>query len=151
MAPILSKLRRERGNQWFSAIRGLIAPAALLQQDVADFGAEIAQLAHQLAKRALVLVAERGGELIKQIALMIGQRLVEAHVLAIVEDVYWLEWTEVIESLQQPSERLALIAQRKRSVGADFSVTMPDTIGPLLVADAPRMYLLREILRLLDS
>ena len=67
-------------------------------------------------------------------------------------DPSWLEWLwlEARELLRSPADRRALAAQRKLEIGEHVSVMMPDTLGPALPADAPRMYLLREVLQLLD-
>jgi hypothetical protein len=76
--------------------------------------------------------------------------LVEDNVIDQAEDVFWLEWLEAREFLQSAAGRRPLVAQRKREIGENISVMMPDTLGPALPADAPRMYLLREVLQLLD-
>ena len=38
LAAQVRKLRRDRGNQWFTMIRGIVAPAALLQANVGELG-----------------------------------------------------------------------------------------------------------------
>jgi hypothetical protein len=151
LAQRLRQLRRERGNQWFAAIRGVIAPAVLLQQNVSEFGVAVVETATRLTGAALALVAGQGGELIAGALVSIGQRLTDAGVIARAEDIYWLEWQEVTGLLLVVEDRCALVAERKRHSGLNFDVTMPDSMGPDLPADAPRMYLLADILRRLDG
>src|SRR5262245_7724269 len=150
-AELVRQLRRERGNQWFAAIRGVVAPTALLQQNVEDFGAEIVATARALTKEALSSVAERGRALVALALTNAGQRLVLENVIDCPEDVFWVVWMDVRELLRSAVDRRALIAQRKSAVGNDFAATMPDTLGPDLPANAPRMYLIPEVLRLLDQ
>jgi hypothetical protein len=147
---LLRKLRRARGNQWFVAIRGTIVPTLLLQQKAGDQGAPIVETAGKLTKDALQWVAQGGGELVAAVLRNVGQRLVEDNVIDQAEDVFWLEWLDVRELLQSAADRRPLVAQRKREIGENISVMMPDTLGPALPADAPRTYLLKEVLQLLD-
>jgi len=149
-AELVRKLKRARGNQWFAAIRGILVPTLLLQQHVAEVGAAIVDSAAALAKEAMALVAQRDGELVTAGLLKIGQHLVERNAIAQGEDIFWLEWLEARELLQAPADRRPLVARRKLETGENISVMMPDTLGPVLPADAPRMYLLREVLQLLD-
>jgi hypothetical protein len=151
LAQRLRQLRRERGNQWFAAIRSVIAPAVLLQQNVSEFGVAVVETATRLTGAALALVAGQGGELIAGALVSIGQRLTDAGVIARAEDIYWLEWQEVTGLLIAAEDRCALVAERKRHSGLNLSVTMPDGMGPDLPSDAPRMYLLADILRMLDG
>ena len=147
---LLRKVRRARGNQWFAAIRGTIVPTLLLRQKALDQGAPIVESAGKLTKEALELVAQSGGELVANVLKNVGQRLVEDNVIDQAEDVFWLDWLEAREFLQSAAGRRPLVAQRKREIGENISVMMPDTLGPALPADAPRMYLLKEVLQLLD-
>jgi hypothetical protein len=151
LAQRLRQLRRERGNQWFAAIRGVIAPTVLLEQNLSEFGVAVVETAKRLGGAALALVAEQGGELITTALTRIGQRLTDAGVIARAEDIFWLEWQEVTGLLLVAADRCALVAERKRHSGLDFNVTMPDSVGPDLPAGAPRMYLLADILRMLDG
>lgn len=151
LAQRLRQLRRDRGNQWFTAIRGVIAPTALVQQDVAEFGANVVEIAQRLTASVLTLVGEQGGELIAAALVNIGQRLTAAGVIARAEDIFWLDWQEAVGLLTSGEDHSSVVAERKRGRGLDYSVTMPDGIGPGLSADAPRMYLLTDILRLLDG
>ena len=148
---LLRQLRRARGNQWFAAIRGTIVPTLLLRQKAGDRGAPIVESAGKLTKEALQLVAQGGGERVAAVLRNVGQRLVEDNVIDQAEDVFWLEWLEARELLQSAADRRPLVAQRQREVGENISVMMPDTLGPALPADAPRMYLLKEVLQMLDQ
>jgi hypothetical protein len=148
---LLRQLRRARGNQWFAAIRGTIVPTLLLRQRAEDRGAPFVESAGKLAKEALQLVAQGGGERVAAVLRNVGQRLVEDNVIDQAEDVFWLEWLEARELLQSAADRRPLVAQRQREVGENISVMMPDTLGPALPADAPRMYLLKEVLQMLDQ
>lgn len=151
LAQQLRQLRRDRGNQWFTAIRGVIAPAALLQAHGAEFGPALVETAQRLTAAVLTLVAEQGGDLIADALVKVGQRLTDAGVIGRAEDIFWLDWDEAVALLTSGEDRSSVVAERKRGHGLDYSVTMPDGIGPELPADAPRMYLLTDILRLLDG
>jgi hypothetical protein len=148
---LLRKLRRARGNQWFATIRGTIVPTLLLQQKAGDQDAPIVECAGKLTKDALQLVAQGGGELVAAVLRNVGQRLVEDNVIDQAEDIFWLEWLEARELLRSAADRRPLVAQRKREIRENISVMMPDTLGPALPADEPRMYLLKEVLQLLDQ
>ena len=151
LAQRLRQLRRERGNQWFAAIRGVIAPAVLLQKNVGEFGLAVVESAKRLTGAALALVAEQGGDLITGALVSTGQRLTAAGGIDRAEDIFWLEWGEVTGLLQVAEDRRTLVVERKCDSGLNFSVTMPDGMGPDLPADAPRMYLMADILRMLDG
>ena len=150
LAGQVRKLRRERGNQWFTLIRGIVAPAALLQANVGEFGPEIAGLAVGLTREALASIAAHGRALIATALARVGERLVEANVIEKADDVFWLEWDEVRDLLQTGQNRRALLAARKAEAARLSQLAAPETIGPELPPDAPRMYLIREILELLD-
>ncbi len=144
------KLRRERGNQWFTMIRGIVAPAALLQANVHEFGPEVAGLAVSLTRQGLERVADRGRALATWALTRVGERLVEANVIDKADDVFWLEWQEVRELLQTGQDRRVLLAGRKAEAARLSQLEAPETLGPKLPPDAPRMYLIHEILELLD-
>jgi hypothetical protein len=96
------------------------------------------------------LVKKRGGELLAAMLATVGARLVDRGVIETCDDVSWLDWLEIRERLQSPADCSALIGQRRLDAIHDRSVAVPATLGPELAADAPRMYLLREVLALLD-
>jgi hypothetical protein len=150
LSRIIHKLRRDRGNQWFTVIRGVVAPTVLLRQRAGEVGHEIGALAGDLTGQALDLVADRGKGLIDLALNRVGERLVKATVIEKAEDVFWLEWMEICELLQTPKDQRARVAERKNQAARDTDAPAPAIIGPSLPPDAPRMYLLGEILQLLD-
>jgi hypothetical protein len=150
LAERLRKLRRERGNQWFTAIRGVVAPTVLLQQRVGEVGREIGVLAEDLTRQALDLVADRGKGLIRLALNRVGERLVKAEVIDKAEDIFWIEWMEICELLQSSKDQRARVAERENQAARDADAPAPAILGPSLPPDAPRMYLLSEILKLLD-
>jgi hypothetical protein len=150
LAERLRKLRRERGNQWFTAIRGVVAPTVLLQQRVGEVGREIGVLAEDLTRQALDLVADRGKGLIRLALNRVGERLVKAEVIDKAEDIFWIEWMEICELLQSSKDQRARVEESKNQAARDAEAPAPAILGPSLPPDAPRMYLLSEILKLLD-
>ena len=146
----LRKLRRERGNQWFTAIRGVVVPTVLLQRNASEFGTEIGLLAENLAQQALEEVADRGKTLIRLAAVRIGERLLGANVIDKSEEVFWLEWMEILELLQSPKDRRPLVAERQAQAARDADSASPAILGPSLPLNAPMMYLIGEIFKLLD-
>jgi hypothetical protein len=150
LAEKLRKLRRQRGNQWFTAIRGVVVPTVLLQRNADEFVTEIGSLAENLTRQALEAVADRGKTLIRLVAARIGERLVEAKVIDKAEEVFWLEWTEILELLQSRKDRRPLVDERQAQAARDADSPSPSILGPSLPPDAPRMYLIGEILKLLD-
>jgi hypothetical protein len=150
LADLVRRLRRARGNQWFVAIRGVNVPNLLLRQNLAEVGAAIVETARTLTEEAMTLVGRRGGELVAVVLMRVGQRLARSNSIGRAEDVFWLEWLEVRESLRSPTDRRALVAQRKRAAESDLQVVVPEVMGPALAPNAPRMYLLKEVLQLLD-
>jgi hypothetical protein len=150
LAEKLRKLRRDRGNQWFTALRGVVLPAVLLQRNAGEFGAEIGMLAEDLTRQALGLVADRGKTLIRSAAARIGECLVAADVIDKAEEVFWLEWPEILELLQSRQDRRALVVERQAQAASAPDSPSPAILGPSLPPDAPRMYLIGEILKLLD-
>jgi hypothetical protein len=151
LSQIIRKLRRERGNQWFTAIRGVVAPTVLLRQRVGEVGCEIGALAENLTRQALDLVADRGKGLIHLALSRVGERLVKGDVIEKAEDVFWLEWMEICELLQASKDQRARVAEREKQAARDADAPAPAVLGPSLPPDAPRMYLLGEILQLMDS
>ncbi len=150
LAEQLRKLRRDRANQWFTTIRGVVAPTVLLQRNAGEFRTEIGMLAEDLTRQALGLVADRGKTLIRSAAARIGECLIAADVINKADDVFWLEWTEILELLQSRQDRRALVVEREAQAVRDADSPSPAILGPSLPPDAPRMYLIGEILKLLD-
>lgn len=151
LAEKLRSLKRDRGNQWFTVIRGVVAPTVLVQQHIDEFGLDISELGKELTRQALELVAVQGKALIDSALARAGQCLVKADVIDRADDVYDLEWKEVIALLKKPQSRRALIAERRVQAARDAKAPAPENLGPASAPGAARMYLLREILDLLDS
>jgi hypothetical protein len=151
LAELMRQLRRARANQWFAVIRGVLVPRLLLEQNDAQLNAETAASAGKVSMEAMALTGRRGGELITAALIKAGERLAQANAIAKAEDVFWLEWTELRDLLRCSENRRELIGQRQRAAASDSNVAAVDSLGPPLAADAPRMYLLREVLQLLDE
>jgi hypothetical protein len=151
LAEKLRSLKRDRGNQWFTVIRGVLAPTVLVQRHLDEFGHEIAELSKDLTRQALEFVAVQGKALIRTALARAGDRLVEASVVDHADDVFWLEWKEVVDFLGARQNRRALVVERRAQAARDAESLAPDRLGPPLEPDAPRMYLIREILQLLDG
>jgi hypothetical protein len=64
--------------------------------------------------------------------------------------VFWLAWAEILQSLESSSDRRAPVAERALQAAREVNLAAPEMIGPPLPQDAPRMYLLGEILQMLD-
>jgi hypothetical protein len=147
----LCQLRRQRGNQWFTAIRGVVAPTALLRRDVTGAAASgVADLAEDLTRQALESVAGQGGKLLRALLKRVGERFSRENVIEAGDDVFWLEWTEVRGLLQAAGDRRALVAERKAEAARSASLPAPASIGPSLPRDASRMVLVPEVLELLS-
>jgi hypothetical protein len=146
------QLQRQRGNQWFTAIRGVVAPAVLLRRDAGESaGSGVVDLAEDLAGQALASVAGEGGKLLRAILQRVGERFSGENIIEAVDDIFRLEWMEVRALLQTARDRRALVAERKAEAGRHASLPAPASIGPSLCPDAPRMYLLPEVLELLSQ
>jgi len=104
-----------------------------------------------LTRQALELVAVQGNALIDSALTRAGECLVGADVIDRADDVYYLEWKEVIALLKEHQNRRALIDERRVQAARDAKAPAPENLGPALVPGAPRMYLIREILEVLDS
>ena len=150
LAGKIRKFRRARGNQWFTAIRGVVAPAVLLRQNPGGSDSDIGVLAENLVRSALAMVRERGKALVNRALAGAAERLARDSVIESPADVHWLEWGEVCDLLQSPVDHGGLVAQRKSESERDAAEVAAASLGPWLPPDAPRMYLIPEILRSLD-
>lgn len=140
----LRTLQRVRANQWFAPTRAVFAPAALLQEGIGQTPSEEAAA---VVKEAPDLVDQGSDALRKAIARVAG-RLVDARHLDTADDVVWLELAELRDAVARGGDRRAVVAERKASAGQP-GAPGPATVGPALLADAPRMYLVRETLALI--
>ena len=143
------QLRRARGNQWFTAIRGAVAPTVLLQRTNKGVGADALADAEMVTREALEMVAGHSGEVVASALNNVGERLVATGSLDKAEDIFWLEWLEVRNFLQAGGDCRTLVAARKADAARSSQLAAPDKIGPPLAADAPRMHLVPQVLNLL--
>lgn len=151
LAEKIRPLKRDRGNQWFTVIRGVVAPTVLVQHHRYEFGQNIAELGKELTRQALDRVAVRGKALIFLAVMRAGECLVEADAVDQADDIFYLEWKELIALLKLPQNRRALIAERRAEAARNAELRVPDHLGPALEPGASRMYLISEVLELLDS
>lgn len=143
----LRRLKRTRANQWFAATRAVFAPAELLKQGVGETPADEALA---VVQEALTLVRERGTEVLDGALFRIGERLVVAGSVAAAGDVYWLDYEQVREALGRGGGFHEAVAAAKNESARTRAVASPETIGPALPKNAPRMYLIPEILALVS-
>lgn len=143
----LRRLKRTRANQWFAATRAVFAPRELLEQGVGETPADEAMA---VVHEALTLVRDRGTEILDRALLRVGERLVLAGSLVAPEDVHWLDYEQVREALGRGGMQHQTVAAAQNQAARATGASVPETIGPALPPDAPRMYLIREILALLS-
>lgn len=142
----LPGLKRVRANQWFAPIRAVIAPTVLLlEQGVGQTPPDVAMA---VVAEVRDIVVGRGTAEFESAVSRFGEHLVHSDALTSRDFIWWLDYQDVLGSLthgpsyQPPPERLVPSSSAART-------TPPETIGPPLPADAPRMYLLREVLDLI--
>jgi hypothetical protein len=148
LAERFRQLRRVRGNQWYAMIRGVIAPTAMLQRRMVPSSPEASLHAENAVSDGLTMVAQRGGALMHIALAVIGERLTNGGSIQNAQDIYWLEWAEIRKDLEESSDRRALVLERKAETERLLRSDAPEQIGPDLPSDAPRMYLVREVLSL---
>jgi hypothetical protein len=144
----LFAFKRVRANQWFAPTRAVIAPTAMLQAGIGDTPLEDAMAVVQEVRD---LVVDQGTAIFDAAIEQVAARLVQAGSIDRPDDVVWLEYGEVRDALEHGSSRQAMVAARQAEAAHAGSNGGPATIGPTLPADAPRMYLLREVLALLGA
>jgi hypothetical protein len=146
VADELPRLQRVRANQWFAPIRAVIAPAVLLEQGVGQTPRDEA-LAVVEEVRELVV---RQGSMIFEAALeRIVRRLAARGSLKAPDDIRWLGYDEVRGTLRTGGSYAPIVAERRSAANATAVEEPPAWIGPPLPSDAPRMYLLRDVLDLI--
>jgi hypothetical protein len=143
----LKGLRRTRGNQWFAATRAVFGPIAMLEH---GGGTAIEPEARAVVDEALGLIRDRGAELLASALGRVGEMLVQVGSIARAEDVSWLEFQEVRDALRDGRDVRRLVTERSSAFDQSAAREGPETIGPDLPADAPRMYLIREVLALVS-
>jgi hypothetical protein len=147
IADQLGRLRRTRGNQWFAATRAVFGPIAMLEH---GGGPAVSQDARAVVDEALGLIRDRGAELLAGALTRVGEQLVQVGAVDRAEDVSWLEYQEVRDALRDGRDCRSLAARRSIEFQPGESQKGPETIGPALPSDAPRMHLLREVLALVS-
>ena len=154
LAEQVLQLRRVRGNQWYTAVRGVFGPGALFEHqlgrgEVSEEDAPAVRAVVQVARDA---VAVRGGELMTAALERVGAHMVDAGSLKAPADLYWLHWDEARDALAQGTDCRSAVAERRRASArlADEGSLEP-FIGPELPADAPRMFLVRETMALIGD
>lgn len=162
LAEQVRQLRWVRGNQWFNIFRPVVAPTALMQswgnEAIQQIGhnSEDAKSAVQAAENAAAVTKEALGAVAhgKTILLSalreVGGRLTEGAFIRKPEDIFWLQWMEARNTLENGVNREAIVAKRKAEAAQLGRSTPLSTLGPPLPPDAPRMYLIREIFDLLS-
>jgi hypothetical protein len=144
LAEGMRRLLRTRGNAWFVAFRSALAPAAMLASYAQGL---LPEAAAEVVRGALGLVRDDGGAEFSGANERIGTWLAQSGLLGEPEDVAWLEWDEVRQALREGASRRGLVEAR-RAGATSRPAESPATIGPDLAKDAPRMYLVGEILAL---
>ena len=154
MAEQVLQVRRVRGNQWYTAVRGVFGPGALFEHRLAqgDVSEEDAPAVRKVVQAARDAVAVRGGELMTAALERVGAYMVGAGSLGEPADLHWLEWGEVRHALELRTDCRGVVEGRKQASAAlaDQGALEP-FIGPELPADAPRMFLVRETMALIGD
>jgi hypothetical protein len=147
VADALIHLRRTRGNQWFAATRAVFGPVAMLQErDATAFSEE----ARAVLDEAQELVIAQGAELSYAALERVGARLAQAGCLGNAADIHYLDLQEVRDFLRERRDVRPLVVERKSAQRTSKTESVPETLGPPLASDAPRMHLLREVLALVS-
>jgi hypothetical protein len=147
LADQLNRLRRTRGNQWFAATRAVFGPVAMLEQAGGPPRSDDAQA---VVAEAGDLLQVRGSELLENALTRVGDRLVHAGAILRAEDVHMLDHQEVRDALRDGGDMRARVAERVGAVPYRDGHESPALLGRELSPDAPRMYLLREVLALVS-
>jgi len=119
----------------------------MLQRGIGDSSIDEARA---VAEEALGTVRERGGSLLDGALLRVGERLVRSGCIERPEEVQWLDLQETREALTSRLDRRQLVATRQAEEARQVPTSGPEQVGPALPPDAPRMYMLRDILDLID-
>ena len=162
LAEQFRQLRWVRGNQWFNIFRPVVAPTALMQRwaneaiqqkgresEDAQSAVRAAEDAAAVTKEALGAV-EHGKTILLSALQEVGGRLTGSGLLNIAEDIYWLQWMEVRNTLENGGNLEGIVEKRKSEAVQLGQPSPPSTLGPPLPDEAPRMYLIREVFDLLS-
>ena len=154
MAEQVLQLRRVRGNQWYTAVRGVFGPSALFEHQLqqGEVPEEDAPGVRAVVQAARDAVAVRGSELMTAALERVGAYMVNAGSLEGPADLYWLEWGEVRDAIEQGTDCRSAVEESKRASATPAGQgALAPIIGPELPADAPRMYLVRETMALIGD
>ena len=143
LAQELRALKRTRANQWFAGTRAVFAPAELLKHGVGETPPEEAEA---VVAEALGLIQEQGAVALERALLHVGERLVESGAIDVPANVYWLDYDAVRRTLGTVTSQQDAVQAAKALAARSPGLSGPDTVGFALPSDAPRMYLIREIL-----
>ena len=153
LADGLRRLQRVRGMQWYTAVRAVFGPAAVLQRQIDDLAggdaAEAERLAAAVADARGVIddareLLAQGGVPLDAAALRAGAKLAALGSLDAADDIRWLELEEAREALRRSASMQAAVAQRK-------AAPAPAPAAPTPPPDAPELYLVPEILALIGG
>ena len=162
LAESVRQLRWVRGNQWFNIFRPLVAPTALMQHWASEAGknkrsdskeyssAVTAATVAATATREAIGAVEHGKILLLSALQKVGDHFVQHGSLSESKDIFWLQWMEVRNTLEHGGDVKAIAVKRKSEASQNSQASPSATLGPHLPDDAPRMYLIREILALLS-
>lgn len=148
-------LRRNRGNQWYTVLRSAMIPSLLLRRRVEETEAGASEYAalsrawsdsQDVVHNAVEIVGDMGGALVRAALPQLGQRLSANGSIDLPGDVFWLEINEVRQGLRGGRQQ-DIVAQRKDAEQRFWpEAEAPAVVGPSLPADAPRMFLVPEVL-----
>ncbi len=162
LAEQVRQLRWVRGNQWFNIFRPVVAPTALMQRwaneaiqqkgresEDAQSAVRAAEEATAVTKEALGAV-EHGQTILLSALQEVGGRLTGSGPLKEAKDIFWLQWMEVRNTLDNGGNLETIVEKRKSEAAHLGQSSPPSSLGPPLADEAPRMYLIREVFDLLS-
>jgi hypothetical protein len=142
----LNQLRRARGNQWYSAIRAVFAPVAMMEHESDQ---QLPEDVRSVIAEALNLIDREGGVARGGALRRVGDGLVQLGAIQRADDVHYLGYGEVRDALRHGGDRSALVAERAAAHRPSKGAVLPETFGPALPPNSPRMHLVREVLALI--
>jgi hypothetical protein len=140
------RLRRIRANQWFAPTRAVVCPTALLKGGVGKGNLDEAL---QAIDEVQQVVVEDGTKAFDGAVDRVGQQLTGAGCIDAANDVLWLDFDEVSQALETGVSYRETVAQRKKLANSTGQSHGPEVVGPPLVRDDRRLFLLPEIFELL--
>jgi hypothetical protein len=103
-----------------------------------------------VSEEALGIIRQRGTVLFEQALFRVGERIARSGSIDKPEDVQWLDLLETREALTAGLDKRQVVAARRADAAHQMTTSGPEAVGPALPPDAPRMYMLRDILDLID-